>query len=435
MWYNGRHMASPLVSVVIPAYNAERYIGECLDSVLSQTLGDLEVVCVDDCSTDSSPAILAEYAARDGRLRVLRQPSNMGPGAARNRGMDEARGRYIYFMDADDTLAEPSALMELSTLAEELDLDHIVFTAESVVDGPVDPARAQVVERVTNAYSISGDICGKVMSGWELFDRLKEARQYSPCPWHRFMRTKAIRDTGFRFSTNLIHEDSLFTPQVLLSARRAYALDRKLYRRRIHQGSIMTTPGLEEQGYLANLENLRTWVGGAGRFADCGERPNAADRVTAMMLRSLGFSFFRLGDDAALAALRRFDYSNAFDESVSAALTLARKSLSKRERLIADRDTAQQRCDILRDRIEKLRSAHDSLKDAHARLKDAHGGLKDAHARLKDTHARLKDTLRKTRKERDARPNSIRGCFSFIIRRVLEKLGLRRPRPADGATA
>ena len=91
-------MASPLVSVIIPTYNVEQYIGECLDSVMSQTLKDLEVICVDDCSTDASPAILAEYAVRDSRLRVLRQPSNMKPGAARNRGMDEAKGKYLYFM-------------------------------------------------------------------------------------------------------------------------------------------------------------------------------------------------------------------------------------------------------------------------------------------------------------------------------------------------
>lgn len=421
-------MALPLVSVIIPTYNVEQYIGECLDSVLSQTLRDLEIICVDDCSTDSSPAILAEYAARDSRLRVLRQPSNMRPGAARNRGMDEARGKYLYFMDADDTLAEPSALMELSTLADEHDLDHIVFTAESVIDGTVDPELARRVERVTNACSISSDICGKVMSGHELFDRLKSAGQYTPCSWCRLMRTEAIRETGFRFPAHLKREDSLFTPQVLLSARRAYALDRKLYRRRIRQDSIMTTSGLEEQGYLASLENLRTWIGGIGRFAGCGERPNAADRVTAMMMRSLGVSFYRLGEEASLAAIRRFDYSDAFDESIAAILSLTRESLSKREQLIASRDATRQQRDSLRIKLEKLNSAH-------SRLKDSHDRLKASYDRLKDSQARLKDSLLRTKKARDARPNSIRGCLSFIVRRVLEKLGLRRPRPADDATA
>ena len=89
--------AMPKISVIIPVYNVEKYLGECLDSVLRQTLKDIEIICVDDGSTDDSPKILSEYAAKDSRIRIITQP-NGGLSAARNAGMDAATGKYIYFL-------------------------------------------------------------------------------------------------------------------------------------------------------------------------------------------------------------------------------------------------------------------------------------------------------------------------------------------------
>ena len=96
----------PLISVVIPAWNCARYLRRALDSVLAQQYPDdrLDVIVVDDGSTDASPEIVADYAARDGRVRLLRQ-SNAGPAAARNRGIAAARGELIAFLDADDRWA------------------------------------------------------------------------------------------------------------------------------------------------------------------------------------------------------------------------------------------------------------------------------------------------------------------------------------------
>ena len=83
--------------MVIPVYNIERHLRKCLDSVVGQTLKNLEIICVDDGSTDESPRILAEYAARDSRVRVITQ-ENGGPGAARNTGMEQADGEYLIFL-------------------------------------------------------------------------------------------------------------------------------------------------------------------------------------------------------------------------------------------------------------------------------------------------------------------------------------------------
>ena len=102
----------PTVSVVIPVYNQEPYLAECLDSVLAQTLREIEVVCVDDGSTDSSGRMLDDYAARDSRVVVIHQ-ANAGPGRARNVGIERARGAFVAFMDPDDKYPDEDVLRDL----------------------------------------------------------------------------------------------------------------------------------------------------------------------------------------------------------------------------------------------------------------------------------------------------------------------------------
>ncbi len=92
----------PLISVIVPVYNVEKYLGKCLDSILDQTFEDFEIILVEDCSTDNSKKICGEYAGRDGRIRCIYQEKNGGLGKARNTGIVNARGKYLMFVDSDD---------------------------------------------------------------------------------------------------------------------------------------------------------------------------------------------------------------------------------------------------------------------------------------------------------------------------------------------
>ena len=98
-------MRTPLISVIIPVYNVEKYLHRCLDSVIAQTYQNLEIICVDDGSIDDSGKICDQYAVRDARIKVIHQ-ENQGPSAARNRGLDAAEGEYIAFVDSDDYILE-----------------------------------------------------------------------------------------------------------------------------------------------------------------------------------------------------------------------------------------------------------------------------------------------------------------------------------------
>ena len=123
------------VSVIIPVYNVEKYLRACLDSVVNQTLRDIEVICVDDGSTDGSPAILAEYAAKDPRVKVLTQPKS-NAGAARNAGMSIATGEYLGFVDADDW-CELTLFEKAYGRAKEVNADLVFWAYDQRQEGQV----------------------------------------------------------------------------------------------------------------------------------------------------------------------------------------------------------------------------------------------------------------------------------------------------------
>jgi len=115
---------SPKVSVIVPVYNVAEYLGQCLDTILLQTLQDIEVICVDDGSTDDSLNILNTYAMFDDRLKVIHQ-ENAGAAAARNRGLKEAKGEFISVLDSDDFF-RPEMLEKMVAKAEEDGSDVVV---------------------------------------------------------------------------------------------------------------------------------------------------------------------------------------------------------------------------------------------------------------------------------------------------------------------
>ncbi|MCM1290352.1 MAG: glycosyltransferase family 2 protein [Prevotella sp.] len=131
---------APAVSVIIPVYNAESYLRETFDSVLEQTLTDLQIIVVNDCSTDSSAKICDEYAQKDSRIKVFHLPENRGPGVARNLALDYADGEYCTFLDSDDRI-HPNALKEMYEFAlrNKLDIVRCEMGRFSDVDSVIKP--------------------------------------------------------------------------------------------------------------------------------------------------------------------------------------------------------------------------------------------------------------------------------------------------------
>jgi len=115
------------VTVLVAAYNAQEYLEECLDSLVNQTLRDIQIVCIDDASTDQTPRILERYAAKDGRIRVLECSTNSGQAIARNKGIDVADGDYITMLDADDILSADALEKAVSVLDSDAGTGSVLF--------------------------------------------------------------------------------------------------------------------------------------------------------------------------------------------------------------------------------------------------------------------------------------------------------------------
>lgn len=241
------------ISVIIPVYNVEAYLGECLDSILGQTLRDIEVICVDDGSTDSSPKILADYAARDSRVRALSAPHG-GAYRARAVGVAASSGEYLHFMDADDTLA-PDAYSRLAEQADRERLDQIVFSSSVFTVGAGDAKRfADMKRRFEARYAISDEVVGQVRSGRDTMTALLDARQFFVSPPLRLIRAAVVKDHDWHMPKATSRVDNYFTPlSFLLSARAAVVSDRH-YRRRVRMDSISTATGSEQRHFRNLLE-------------------------------------------------------------------------------------------------------------------------------------------------------------------------------------
>lgn len=245
---------NPAISVILPIYAVEDFIGECVESLLAQTFSDFEVVCIDDGSPDDSVAVAQRIVGDDGRFRFFSQ-ENAGLSVARNHGLDEAHGTYVLFLDSDD-LYVPEALELLYLTAHADDLDYLDFTAHTFYES----AR---MKRVLNEdyFEQRTDIPG-VMTGPELFTRYQELDEYCcPACFHFFKRSLA-EDAGLRFVEGIIHEDELFSPLLIAYARRAAFLNEPLYLRRMRDESIMNTRrGLRNvKGVLYVARELDAWL-------------------------------------------------------------------------------------------------------------------------------------------------------------------------------
>ncbi|MFF0743245.1 CDP-glycerol glycerophosphotransferase family protein [Streptomyces sp. NPDC004111] len=219
----------PRFSVIVPAYQVQEYLEECLDSVLTQSYDDFELIAVDDCSPDACGDLIDEYAARDPRVRPVHLTENGGLGNARNVGIEQARGDYLLFLDSDDTLA-PGALRSISDRLKESDSpDVLVFDyARTFWNGELERNR------------FSGELHEEGPASFTLADRPGLLRVLMVA-WNKAYSREFIDRQGFTFPPGF-YEDTPWTYPVLLSADSISTLDEVCvhYRQR-RQGNILST--------------------------------------------------------------------------------------------------------------------------------------------------------------------------------------------------
>lgn len=223
-----------LVSVIMPVYNAEKYLREALDSIIGQTYINLEIICVDDGSTDSSPQILEEYKAKDKRIVVYRK-ENSGAGAARNYGLERATGDYLYFFDSDD-IAKNCLIEKALAKAIKTDADIVAFDAFTFENDDLDRTSLKKgynrniledFEKETFSYK---DFPNKILSIVNIV------------PWNKLIKREIVVKNHVRFDEISSSDDLTFSVMCSAVAEKiAVMKETLLYYRLGHSGTITST--------------------------------------------------------------------------------------------------------------------------------------------------------------------------------------------------
>ncbi len=227
------------VSVIVPLYNAEKCIGECLDSLLEQTFRDFEVIVVDDCSTDSSPVIVRSYEEKfNGRLIFTKMKVNTGGGGEpRNKGLLFSRGEYVFFMDADDALT-PTALEEMYNLAKEFEADVVYCEKYYVSEGTGQTFKNNIRVADTNLQT-GGFVKKPTLETDNLVERIQKATtwKYWVTPWQRFVSRKLLTENEITFPSLIGSNDVGWSFEVLFCAKRFLRVPNLCYIWRMHEES------------------------------------------------------------------------------------------------------------------------------------------------------------------------------------------------------
>ena len=214
-----------LISVIIPVYKVEEYLYRCVDSVLAQTYGNLEIILVDDGSPDGCPAMCDAYAGQDARIRVIHQ-ENAGLSGARNAGIDAARGQWLAFVDSDDYLAP----------------DFLECLYRACVDTGSELSVCRWIYVRGEAVLELGTGAVETCTGREMLHRM-----YGPdgsrfvVAWNKLYRAELFKETGIRYPEGRIHEDEATTYRLFHEAKKLAFLDRALYGYYTENGGSITS--------------------------------------------------------------------------------------------------------------------------------------------------------------------------------------------------
>lgn len=222
----------PKVSIIIPVYNVEKYIKECLDSVVNQTLTDIEIVCINDCSPDNSLSIIKEYINNDFRIKLINLEQNQGQGIAKNIGIDSAQGEYIMFLDPDDWL-EPDACeiayKQISSNNNDVTYFNLKFYNETNCEYTFDYLRLKPFLSKLGKNSFS-------------FEEINIPYMGFGEAVYKIYKKDFLNRNNIRFSENRFGEDIPFYIKTIISTNNVSVIDKPLYVYRLREQSAITNP-------------------------------------------------------------------------------------------------------------------------------------------------------------------------------------------------
>lgn len=240
---------TPLISIVVPVYNVEAYIDRCLESIASQSYRNIEVIIVDDRGSDNSIDKCQDFIKRteDNRFRIFRNPQNRGLSGARNAGLKESEGEYVYFLDSDDYISADC----ISNLARAL-TDY----RYDVVIGNYSMHTGETEETAS-----FGRPAGPVFGNAEILSGYRNGEWYVMA-WNKLCRRKFLIDNGLWFEEGLLHEDVVWSFKLFSFAESICLIDSVCYHYIVREQSIMTGMSIEKDIniYLKVFETINSFI-------------------------------------------------------------------------------------------------------------------------------------------------------------------------------
>ena len=230
MYFCSKYIQMVKVSVILPIYNVAPYLDEAFQSLLIQTLSDIEIIAVNDGSTDNSQELIDYYAAKDSRILTLQQ-ENQGLSGARNTALQHATGEYIYMMDSDDVLSNRDALKISYEYAKRHNADFIFFDGIRFSDED-----HHLISDIRRTHLVENN---KKYDGEYLLNLMLDKETHNSAVWLLLINHNFMRRLGVLFYPGIIHEDELFTTILTLSSNSIYALQESFVNHRVRSSSIM----------------------------------------------------------------------------------------------------------------------------------------------------------------------------------------------------
>jgi glycosyltransferase involved in cell wall biosynthesis len=241
------------VSVILPVYNVAPYLDETFESLLNQSLHEIEIIAVNDGSTDYSEDIIRKYAQHDSRVTFYSQ-ENQGQSAARNLALQHATGKYIYMMDSDDVLVDKDALQISYEYAEKCKADFIFFDGDTLQEEDATP--------LSWDYRRTQDLQeDKPYNGGFLLNMMLDNSKHNCVVWLLLINHNYLKSIGLVFYPGIIHEDELFTTKLTLQSNNIYCLKKCFVKHRVRSASTMGKSYSKRNinCYLTVIDELLKW--------------------------------------------------------------------------------------------------------------------------------------------------------------------------------
>jgi glycosyltransferase involved in cell wall biosynthesis len=241
------------VSVILPVYNVAPYLDETFGSLLNQSLKEIEIIAVNDGSTDQSESIIKKFMQQDSRISYFYQ-ENQGQSVTRNLALQHATGKYIYMMDSDDILHDPNALQISYEYAEKNQADFIFF------DGDI--LQEEGAEHLSWNYKRTQPLDeNKQYGGHFLLNQMLDTSKHICVVWLLLINHDYLKRIGLSFYPGIIHEDELFTTKLTLQSKKIYCLKRSFVRHRVRSASTMGKRYSKRNinCYLTVIDELLKW--------------------------------------------------------------------------------------------------------------------------------------------------------------------------------